>query len=116
MLFLNGEAVKTIDLEGTLPLVKFINGLYHQRIVTVAKGGKLTVLNRNLDIIKSFSGTDSFVSALTGNVKFIAHGDSSGAVRYYNRGTNLQKVRDFFDYRKLLTGLPSWRPRFFNGH
>ena len=103
MLIKIGEALKTINLEGTLPLVKFIN----DRVITVAKGGRLTVLNRNLEILESFSGTGSFVRTLTGNTKFIALGDSSGAVRYYTRGISLPQVSDFSEHGKLFTDLPS---------
>ena len=89
-LFENGEAVKTIKLEGTNPLVRFING----EIVTVGENAKLTILNTNLETVAAFNGTKSTVYTLTGNREFIAFGDDGGVVRYYNRHANFElKVR-----------------------
>ena len=80
-LFKNNEAFKTVKLPGERPLVRFING----EIVTAAEHGKLTVLNEKLQILKTFDGTSSFIRTLAGSNKFIALGDRSGAVRYYDR-------------------------------
>ena len=92
-LFKNGEAFKSIKLPGTRPLVRFING----EIVTAAKNGKLTVLNKELEILKTFRGTEKTVQTLTGNNNHIAVGDYGGAVRYYNRlGGTFPRVSDFF--------------------
>ena len=81
-----------MELEGELPLVRFING----EIVTAAQNGKLTVLNKKLETLKTFRGTEKFVYSLTGNNEFIAVGDKNGTVRYYNRvGSIFPKVSIF---------------------
>ena len=92
-LFKNGKTVKPIKLSGERPSVRFING----EIVTAAENGKLTVLNKELEILKTFQGTKRTVFTLTGNNNHIAVGDYGGAVRYYNRlGGIFSRVSDFF--------------------
>ena len=84
-IFKNGESLKTIKLPGERPLVRFING----EIVTAASYGKLTVLNKKLEVLKLFRGTEGRVFTLTGNSKYIAFGDYNGVVRYYDRGASI---------------------------
>ena len=92
-LFKNGEPLKSIQLQGLKPLVRFVNG----EIVSAGRHGKLTVLNKELDILKTFHGTQSDVRTMTGNDKYIAMGDYDGAVRYYDRaGAVTPKVSKFF--------------------
>ena len=81
----NGKSYETIKLQGYYPLVRLING----EIVTVARYGKLTVLNKKLQVLKTFDGTESDVRALVGNDKFIAYGDWNGTVRYYSRNGSM---------------------------
>ena len=91
-LFKNDEALKTVKLAGEKPLVKYING----EIVTARKYGKLTVLNEELEVLKTFRGTDRAVRTLTGNNKYIAFGDWGKTVRYYDRVDSIfPKVSDF---------------------
>ena len=80
-LFENDEALKTINLSGEGSLVRLING----EIVTAAQFGKVTVLNEKLRILKTFHGSERFLSSLTGNRNYIAFGDYNGTVRYYDR-------------------------------
>ena len=80
-LYTNGQSVKTIKGGGWLPLVRSING----EIVTDNLDGKLAVLNEKLEVLKTFSGPQYTVFSLAGNDKYIAYGDSSGTVNYYNR-------------------------------
>ena len=69
--------------------MRLING----EIVSVARYGKLTVLNKKLEILKTLDGSESEIRSLAGNDKLIAFGDYSGAVRYYNLAGDLaQKV------------------------
>ena len=114
-LFKNGEAVKTVKLQGKRPLVRFIN----DEIVTAAENGKLTILNRKFETLKNFvtheGGTGS-VRTLTGNKKYIISGNMNGVVRYYNRyGGGFPRVSSFFEYSSFL-GLLPWRPNLFDGH
>ena len=91
-LFKNGWSLKKLKLQDENPLVRFING----EIVTAAHNGKLTVLNKELETLKTFRGTEEFVYSLTGNNEFIATGDVKGTVRYYNRvGSIFPKVSVF---------------------
>ena len=93
-LFKNGKTVKSIKLSGERPLVRFING----EIVSAARYGNLTVLNKELEVLKTFHGTGSTVQTLTGNNNHIALGDDGGAVRYYTRtGDIFPRVSDFFN-------------------
>ena len=84
-LFKNALPFKTVQLPGERPLVRFING----EIVTAASYGKLTVLNKKLEVLKLFRGTEGRVFTLTGNSKYIAFGDYNGVVRYYDRGASI---------------------------
>ena len=89
-LFKNDEALKTVKLSGERPLVRFING----EIISAAENGKLTVLNQNLEILRTFHGTvQATVRTLTANANFIVVGDYGGAVQNYNRtGGNFPRV------------------------
>ena len=70
----------------------------NEEIITVAKNGKLTVLDQDLEILDSFDDPGSFtlaadIQSLAGNEAYIAFGDSGGVVRYYNRtGDKIPKV------------------------
>ena len=88
----NGKALKTVKLPGIGPLVRNING----EIVTASQHGKLTVLNEELQVLKTFHGSDSVISSLTGNSEYISVGDFSGAVLYYDRvGSIFPRVSGF---------------------
>ena len=76
-------------LEGRRPLVRYING----EVVTASQNGKLTILNTNLDTVKTFNGSKRMVRSLTGNEKYISFGADDNAVRYYNRADGVEKVR-----------------------
>ena len=103
-LFKNGDALKTVKLPGERPLVRFING----EIISAAKNGKLTVLNKELEVLKIFHGTRSTIRTLARNNKYIAFGDDSGDVRFYSRtGGVIPKVSDFFSTLKTFTDIPS---------
>ena len=110
-LFENGEALKTVKLPGERPLVRFING----EIVTAAENGKLTVLDRKLEILRTFDGTKATVRTLTCNSNFIVVGDYDGVVRYYNRtGGKFPRVSVFLGtlkivYRFIIMGKKSLR-------
>ena len=80
-LYTNGTSVKTTKLGGWQPLVRFING----EIVTDDFGGKLTVLNEKLEVLKTFRGSETIVRSLAGNDEYIAYGDNNGKVNYYSR-------------------------------
>ena len=82
-LFENDKYLKTIQLQGEEPLVRLIN----DEVVTVARNGKLTVLNKYLEVLKSFNGTENRVVCLTGNDKYIVFTDDTGTV-WYNDGYN----------------------------
>ena len=98
-LFKNGKSLKSVKLPGDYPLVRFING----EIVTAARYGKLTVLNKELEILKTFRGTEKTVQTLTGNNNHIAVGDYGGAVRYYNRlGGIFPRVSEFSSRLKFI--------------
>ena len=84
-LFKNGKASKIVKLQDEWPLVRFING----EIVTAAQNGKLTVLNEELEVLKTFRGSEHYISSLTGSNKYIALGDHNGTVRFYNRVGNI---------------------------
>ena len=79
-LYTNGQSVKTIKLGG-LARVRFING----DIVTDDLVGELAVLNEKLEVLETFDRQKSLVSSLTGNENYIAYGDWTGTVSYYNR-------------------------------
>ena len=67
---------------GVLRLVRFISG----EIVTVGRHGKLTLLNTELEVLRTIGGQiEDAVRSLVGNSKYIAFGELSGAVRFYNR-------------------------------
>lgn len=76
-------------------MVRFING----EIVSAARNGKLTVLNEELEVLKTFRyETERSILTLTGNEKYIAYGDYNGTVRYYNRiDDTAPRVSGFFD-------------------
>ena len=98
-LFKNGEALKTVKLQGEWPLVRFING----EIVTAAQNGKLTVLNEELEVLKTFRGTDKGILNLTGNSEYISFGDYNGTVRYYDRvGSIFPRVSGFIRTLKTI--------------
>ena len=91
-LFKNGGALKTVKLRGKEPLVRYING----EIVTAARYGKLTILNEDLQVLKTFHGSDSTISSLTGNSEYISFGDYNGTIRYFDRvGSIFPKVSGF---------------------
>ena len=92
-LFKNGEALKTVKLKGEWPLVRLINA----EIVTAAQHGKLTILNGKLQVLRTFHGSKrSTISSLTGNSKYISHGDYNGTVLYYERvGSIFPRVSDY---------------------
>ena len=98
-LFKNGGALKTVKLRGKEPLVRYING----EIVTAARYGKLTILNEDLQVLKTFHhGSESYISSLTGNSEHIVLGDHNGTVRYYDRvGGIFPRVRGFIKHRGL---------------
>ena len=104
-LFKNGKSLKTIQLEGKFPLVRFVNG----DIISAARDGKLTILNKQLKVLKTIDGPakyngtwDSDIRTLAGNDKFIAFGDYDGSVRYYNRADGVvSKVRYNPNFIKL---------------
>ena len=97
-LFKNDEALKTVKLSGERPLVRYING----EIISAAKYGNLTILNQNLEVLKTFHGARATVRTLTGNTKFIVFGDYDGLVRYYNRtGGNFPRVSIFSQNTKI---------------
>ena len=100
----NGEPLKRVQLQGIFPLVRFING----EIITAARYGKLTVLNKKLDFLKTFPGTERGLYTLTANKKFIAMGDYSGTVRYYDRaGSTIPRVSSCCRHSNLSIDLPS---------
>ena len=71
-------------------MVKFING----EIVVAAMNRNLTVFDVNLEILKQFDGTDDEPVSMSGNETFIAVGDTTGVVRYYERdGDEKPQVR-----------------------
>ena len=113
-LFKNGEAVKTVKLLGGARLVRYING----EIICAADHGKLTILNRKLETLKTFKthkGKTGSIRTLTGNSKYIVSGNIDGVVRYYNRtGDGFPRVSDFFGYSKLFLGLLSWKRNLFD--
>ena len=91
-LFKNDEALKTVKLHEEWPLVRFING----EIVIASQHGKLTILNEELQILKTFHGSKSTILSLTGNSEYIALGDWNGTVRYYDRvGSIFPRVSGF---------------------
>ena len=87
-LFENDKYLKTIQLQGEEPLVRLIN----DEVVTVARNGKLTVLNEYLEVLKSFNGTKNPVVCLTGNDKYIVFTDDTGKVWYNDRYNDTQEV------------------------
>ena len=91
-IFKNGKAFRTVKLQGEKPLVRYING----EIVTAAEDGKLTILNQELQILKTFHGSESYISSLTGTDSYIALGDYNGTVRFYDRvGSIFPRVSGF---------------------
>ena len=101
-LFKNGEAVKTVKLPGGARLVRYING----EIISAAENGKLTILNRELETLKTLKthiGPTGSIRTLTANNKYIVSGNINGVVRYYNRnGDGLPaNVSVFFKYNVL---------------
>ena len=90
-IFKNGKAFRTVKLQGEKPLVRYNNG----EIISAAPNGKLTVLNRKLEILKTFHGTGNTVYTLTGH-KYIAFGDDNGTIRYDDRvGSIFPRVSGF---------------------
>ena len=81
-LYTNGQSVKTVELGGWLPLVRFING----EIVISYLNGKLAILNKSFDVLKTFRGANNTVRSLAGDNKYIAYGDYNGTVDYYKIG------------------------------
>ena len=71
ILYKNDEAFKTVKLKGEDPLVRLIN----DEIVSVSRYGKLTVLSKKLEVLKTFHATNRGMYTLTGNSQFIAFGD-----------------------------------------
>ena len=56
--------------------------------------GNLTILDENLEVAKTFDGTDDQTVSMSGNATFIAVGDYAGVVRYYKRdGDKKPQVR-----------------------
>ena len=90
-LFENGEAIKSVILSGSDPLVSYING----HIITAAARGSVTVLDDELKVLRTYPETETlFPRTLGGNKNFIVLGDAVGAIRYYNMtGGNEPKVR-----------------------
>ena len=98
-LFNNGEAAKTVQLPGEKPLVRYMNG----EIISAAEKGQLTVLNKKLEILRTFHGTRTTVRTLTSNTRFIVFGDYDGVVRYYNRtGGKFPRVSVFLGILKII--------------
>ena len=96
-LYTNGQSVKTIELGGWQPLVRFING----EIVISDFYGKLAIFNKSLDVLKTFQRSITTfnynVRSLGGNNNYIAYGDSNGTVDYYSRTGGFEpKVSKFF--------------------
>ena len=95
-LFKNGESIKTVKLPGDTFLVRYING----ELISATEHGKLTVLNQNFEVLKSFvthEGPTGSIRTLTGNDKYIVSGNMNGVVRYYNRaGGKLPANVSFF--------------------
>ena len=69
-------------------------------------GGKLTVLDKELQVLKTFDGTISGVRSLAGNDNFIAYGVDNGKVLYYNRDGGLtpkvSEILNFEYYSQML--------------
>ena len=83
MVLFDGEVVvKAVKLAGVRPIVRFVNG----EIITAAEGGKLTVLNQELQVVESFYETKLGDIRMAGNQYYIASADTTGVVRFYNRG------------------------------
>lgn len=89
--FENGKPYKTVKLDGFGPIVRVINN----EIISAARSGKVTVMNEELEVLKTFEGTEWSVRTLVANQKYIAFGDTQGTVRFYDRkGASEPRVSD----------------------
>ena len=90
-LFNGSKLMKTKKLNGFAVKIAYFNN----QIVAAAREGSLTVMNKNLGIIKEVPGLNQVIASICGNSKYLALCDIGGAVRYYKRNGDLEpKVMD----------------------
>ena len=82
--------MKTKELGGDRAIVGYSNG----QIVAAARNGKVTIMNKNLGIMREFDGPSSGIQSICANETYLALCDFIGSVRYYNRNGDVEpKVR-----------------------
>ena len=84
ILFENDKSLQTIKLQGEKLVVRFIN----HEVVSVAKKGKLTILNQKLEVLKMVEAETTQLDNLAGNDNLIIFSDTSGFIWYYNKKFN----------------------------
>ena len=71
--------------------MEYLNG----QIVAATNGGKLTIMDEDLEVIEEFPGTDNEPLSIAVNDTYLAMGDLYGTVRYYERNTHAEPKVSF---------------------
>ena len=77
--------------------MKYFNG----KIIAATKGGKLTIMDEDLEVMEEFPGTDNMPSSIAANDNYLAMGDEDRTVRYYRRNTDTEPKVSFHIFKPI---------------